>query len=237
MLATLASPSASAAVRDDRKFLLSSDHAASTTMAPRKVPDRLYKPIDSFGSKVELHAEDDESKDDGKATAKGQADAEEGEKAKESEKIQEAETGKESEKAQEEAEKAKESEKAQEAETAKESKKAQEAEKVEKDNGAEKAEEDKKTEAEGAEPTTTPSPADTVPPAPAPKYPVGQGIQYDHAEYEDDWHTEWSHGDYPNYKEVHSEGEKLEQYEDRQSDGKASSPGGMYAAEDKKKKD
>jgi len=226
LLAALAAPSASAAVRDDRKFLLSSDHAASTTMAPRKVPDRLYKPIDSFGSKVELHAED-ESKDDGKA--------------KESEKAQDAETAKdgkakaEDQSDAEQAEKSKESEQAQEAETAKE---AQEAEKVEKDNGAEKtSEEGKKTKAEGAEPTTTPSPADTVPPAPAPKYAVGQGIQYDHSEYEDDWHTEWSHGDYPNYKEVHSEGEKLEQYEDRQSDGKASSPGGMYAAEDKKKKD
>jgi len=71
------------------------------------------------------------------------------------------------------------------------------------------------------------------PPAAAPAGPGGPGGpgRYNEAEYAADWHSEWSHGDYPNYKETYQNSKAVSQYTDRQSDGKASKAYGLMQAD------
>merc|ERR1719316_2437581 len=51
----------------------------------------------------------------------------------------------------------------------------------------------------------------------APGAPGGPEIQYSKA-FEDDWHNEWKHGDFPSWKKV-IKVDGIEKFEDRQSDG------------------
>eukprot|EP00747_Dinoflagellata_sp_TGD_P025817 gnl/TRDRNA2_/TRDRNA2_131510_c1_seq1.p2 gnl/TRDRNA2_/TRDRNA2_131510_c1~~gnl/TRDRNA2_/TRDRNA2_131510_c1_seq1.p2 ORF type:complete len:139 (+),score=25.57 gnl/TRDRNA2_/TRDRNA2_131510_c1_seq1:85-501(+) len=62
-----------------------------------------------------------------------------------------------------------------------------------------------------------PAPAGAGSPGPAP-----HGLQYDEAGYSEEWHTEWRHGDYPDYKDTHTRADLVKKYEDYQSDQKAS---------------
>lgn len=65
--------------------------------------------------------------------------------------------------------------------------------------------------------------------APAPAGPAAAPVprpQYDHDGFGTDWHEEWKNGDYPGYKITNPEAVK---WEDRQSDGKQSPPGGLFA--------
>merc|ERR1719498_967069 len=60
-------------------------------------------------------------------------------------------------------------------------------------------------------------------PAPAPAGAPGAapgpaGMEYSKG-FEDDWHKEWKHGDYPSWKKV-IKVDGIEKFEDRQSDGK-----------------
>lgn len=46
---------------------------------------------------------------------------------------------------------------------------------------------------------------------------------YNEAEYAADWHTEWAHGDWPAFKDTHTDTwryDDLPSYTDKQSDGK-----------------
>merc|ERR1719277_800865 len=63
-------------------------------------------------------------------------------------------------------------------------------------------------------------------PAAGPAAPGGPG-RFDEGAYAEDWHTEWSHGDFPNYKETYENKDAVSKYEDRQSDGKSSPPYGL----------
>merc|ERR1719198_2065413 len=63
-------------------------------------------------------------------------------------------------------------------------------------------------------------------PAGGPAAPGGPG-RYDEGAYAADWHSEWAHGDFPNYKETYENKEAVSQYHDRQSDGKASPAYGL----------
>merc|ERR1719218_203189 len=51
----------------------------------------------------------------------------------------------------------------------------------------------------------------------APGAPGGPEIQYS-KDFEDDWHNEWQHGDFPSWKKV-IKVKGIEGWEDRQSDG------------------
>merc|ERR1719267_380202 len=59
----------------------------------------------------------------------------------------------------------------------------------------------------------------------APGAPGGPEIEYS-KDFEDDWHKEWKHGDFPSWKKV-IKVDGIEKFEDRQSDGK---PGFLQAA-------
>merc|ERR1719440_2070200 len=62
-------------------------------------------------------------------------------------------------------------------------------------------------------------------PGGAPGAPGGPEIQYS-KDFEDDWHKEWKHGDFPSWKKV-IKVDGIEGWEDRQSDGK---PGLLQAS-------
>merc|ERR1740117_884868 len=70
-----------------------------------------------------------------------------------------------------------------------------------------------------------PAPAAAGGPAGAPGAPGAPEIQYS-KDFEDDWHKEWKHGDFPSWKKV-IKVDGVEKFEDRQSDGK---PGFLQAA-------
>merc|ERR1719284_1278301 len=59
----------------------------------------------------------------------------------------------------------------------------------------------------------------------APGAPGGPEIQYS-KDFQEDWHNEWRHGDFPSWKKV-IKVDGIEGWEDRQSDGK---PGFLQAA-------
>lgn len=63
-------------------------------------------------------------------------------------------------------------------------------------------------------------------PGGAPGGPSSPG-RFDEAGYAADWHNEWAHGEFPNYKQTYENKEAVSQYTDRQSDGKASPAYGL----------
>merc|ERR1719183_2109217 len=63
-----------------------------------------------------------------------------------------------------------------------------------------------------------PAPAPASAPGGAPGAPGAPEIQYS-KEFEDDWHKEWKHGDFPSWKKVITV-DGIDKFEDRQSDGK-----------------
>eukprot|EP00747_Dinoflagellata_sp_TGD_P104295 gnl/TRDRNA2_/TRDRNA2_169217_c0_seq12.p1 gnl/TRDRNA2_/TRDRNA2_169217_c0~~gnl/TRDRNA2_/TRDRNA2_169217_c0_seq12.p1 ORF type:complete len:104 (+),score=22.96 gnl/TRDRNA2_/TRDRNA2_169217_c0_seq12:93-404(+) len=57
-------------------------------------------------------------------------------------------------------------------------------------------------------------------PGPAPG-PGGPGM-FNLDEFATEWHHEWRHGDYPDYKQTYQNGNNAAKFEDRQSDQKQS---------------
>eukprot|EP00747_Dinoflagellata_sp_TGD_P104294 gnl/TRDRNA2_/TRDRNA2_169217_c0_seq11.p2 gnl/TRDRNA2_/TRDRNA2_169217_c0~~gnl/TRDRNA2_/TRDRNA2_169217_c0_seq11.p2 ORF type:complete len:108 (+),score=23.17 gnl/TRDRNA2_/TRDRNA2_169217_c0_seq11:80-403(+) len=58
-------------------------------------------------------------------------------------------------------------------------------------------------------------------PAPGPAGPGGPGM-FNLDEFANEWHHEWRHGDYPDYKQTYQNGGNAAKFEDRQSDQKQS---------------
>merc|ERR1719436_1170567 len=52
--------------------------------------------------------------------------------------------------------------------------------------------------------------------------PEKQDEKYDQALYDENWHNEYEHGDFPRYEETYNQGKLAKKHEDSQSDGKPS---------------
>merc|ERR1719191_432591 len=72
-----------------------------------------------------------------------------------------------------------------------------------------------------------PAPAAAGAPGGAPGAPAEPEIQYKNKDFEEDWHNEWKHGNFPSYKKTYSKDtfpgqQAVVAKEDSQSDGQPS---------------